>query len=52
MFVKSEKFQNKNFLNLLKYTTGLKSILNNFKVSQKNILDFLNKCKLHEKEER
>ena len=50
MFVKSEKFQNKNFLNLIKYTIGLKSILNNFKVSQKNILDFLNKCKLHEKE--
>jgi hypothetical protein len=50
MFVKSEKFQNKNFLNLIKYTIGLKSILNNFKVSQKNILDFLNKCKFHEKE--
>ena len=50
MFVKSHKFENKNFLNLIKYSVGLKSILNNFKISQKNISDFLNKCKFHERE--
>ena len=50
MFVKSDKFRNKNFLDLIKYSVGLKSILDNFKISQKNIIDFLDKCKSHEKE--
>ena len=50
MFVKCDKFKEKNFINLIQFSIGLKSILDNFKISQNNISNFLNKCREHEKE--
>tara|TARA_B100000963_G_scaffold358210_1_gene382310 strand:- start:54057 stop:54551 length:495 start_codon:yes stop_codon:yes gene_type:complete len=49
MFIKSEKFKYKNYLDLIQFTKGLILILNNYKISQKNIINFLVKCKKHEK---
>ncbi len=49
MFIKSEKFKYKNYLDLIQFTKGLILILNNYKISQKNIINFLVKCKTHEK---
>tara|TARA_Y100000389_G_C17449832_1_gene514007 strand:+ start:1964 stop:2461 length:498 start_codon:yes stop_codon:yes gene_type:complete len=50
IFVSHEKFYEIKNLKLIEYCRGLKSILRNFSTSQKNISDFINKCKKHEKD--
>ncbi len=45
-----ESFNNKNIISSLKYSRGLKYFLNDFYGSQKDIKEFVNKCKLNEDE--
>lgn len=48
VFLKHEKFTDKKFVSSLKYTKGLQYILPFFENSQKEILEFINKCKTNE----
>ena len=48
MFIRSEKFKEQSYLYILKFCKGLISILNNYKLSQIEILNFLKKCKTNE----
>ena len=48
MFIRSEKFKEQSYLYILKFCKGLISILNNYKLSQIEILNFLKKCKANE----
>ena len=45
MFCFHEKFKNKNFHNIIKYTKGLKLILDSCDKSQEEIQNFILKCK-------
>ena len=45
------KFASKDILNILKYTKGISYILEGFKNNQKEILEFVNKCKKFEDDE-
>ena len=45
MFCFHEKFKNKNFHNIIKYTKGLKLILDGCDKSQEEIQNFILKCK-------
>lgn len=45
------KFNNKEIINNLKYARGLKYILEGFKNSQEEILNFINRCKNFEDKE-
>ena len=51
LFCFHEKFSKKSFLTTLKYTKGLKYILNDLFSSQYEIEKFINKCKENEDEE-
>lgn len=50
MFCFHPKLELKKNLNELKFTRGLKCVLDNFKNSQKEIKDFINRCKEFENE--
>ncbi len=45
-----ESFNNKNIISSLKYSRGLKYFLNDFKGCQKDINEFIRKCKSNEDE--
>ncbi len=45
-----KSFENKDIINSLKYTKGLKYFLNNFKETQEEIKNFIKKCKSNEDE--
>ena len=42
------KFESRNILNILRYTNGISYILDGFKNNQKDIFEFVNKCKKFE----
>ena len=48
LFCYHKKFENKNVLNSLKFTKGLKYFLNGFESCQKDIEHFLSRCKKSE----
>jgi len=48
VFLKHEKFEDKNFLSNLKYIKGLSYFLPNYKFYQNQIIEFIDKCKSHE----
>lgn len=48
IFCFSEKFKDKKYLELIKFSRGLKIIINSFGSSQIEILNFIQKCKYHE----
>tara|TARA_Y200000002_G_C22530157_1_gene599362 strand:+ start:112 stop:615 length:504 start_codon:yes stop_codon:yes gene_type:complete len=48
VFCFSKKFKEKRFIYLIKFCKGLKSILIGKEISQKEIIEFINKCKYHE----
>ena len=50
LFCFNEKFNDKNILEILKSTRGLKYILNGFNKSQSEICKFIDKCKMSEDE--
>ena len=50
MFCFHEKFKNKNFYNIIKYTKGLKLILNGCDKAQEEIQNFITKCQNSENE--
>ncbi len=45
-----ENFKNINFINVMKYSRGLKNIFYDFFNAQKEIISFVEKCKLYENE--
>jgi|TARA_B110000211_G_C14070437_1_gene549708 hypothetical protein len=51
LFCFNKNFENKNFINQLKYYNGVKYILEGFSNSQKEINDFILKCKAVENNE-
>jgi len=50
IFIQHEKLINTNNLKSIEYCKGLKMILKNFLSNQKNISDFIEECKNHEKD--
>lgn len=50
IFFKHNKFSDERFINNLRFAKGLKYFLTNYKLEQKQISNFINKCKSHEKE--
>jgi len=48
IFCYNPKFENQNIFNQIKFTEGLKYFLNGFKKSQKEIKEFIEKCKKSE----
>ena len=48
IFCYNPKFENQNIFNQIKFTEGLKYFLNVFKKSQKEIKEFIEKCKKSE----
>jgi len=51
LFCYNNKFSDRNILNQLKYTRGVKYLLDGFQKSQKEITDFINICKKFENSE-
>ena len=45
MFCYHKNFEDKNFLEILKYTKGVKYLIPNYKETQKEIYNFITKCK-------
>ncbi len=52
IFCKHDKFNEDKIINNLKFTKGLNYFLFNYKSEQKQISNFINKCKLHEGENK
>lgn len=48
LFCFHKNFKNNNSLNIIKYSKGLKSLLPGFLETQKEIVDFINRCKKYE----
>lgn len=45
LFCYHEKFKDKNFLQIIKYARGIKNLIPNFKEAQKEIINFIQRCK-------
>ena len=51
LFCYHKNFNNANTLNLLKFTRGIKDLINGYKSSQNDIKDFINRCRKSENTE-
>lgn len=49
IFFKHNKFKEEKIVNSLKFIKGLNYFLSNSKLEQRQIVNFINKCKFHEK---